>query len=79
MTPLQAPWSNVMIHRKYSRNRLGLRRHALDGLLVETRPTLLEEHRCAPLLVRGHPESTWVVGKPDLFQPTCVIHLRQGI
>ena len=52
--------SGTMVQRddsqKYSRNRLGLRRHALDGLLVETRPTLLEEHRCAPLLVRCHPE-----------------------
>ena len=77
------PLAATMVQRddsqKFSRNRLGLRRHPLVGLLVETRPTLLEKHRCAPLLVQGHTESRWVFGKPDLYPPICVLHLRMGI
>ena len=65
--------------KKYSRNHFGLLRHPLVGLMVETRPTLLEDHRCAPRLVQDHPELKWIFEKPDLFPPTRLFHLRQGI
>ena len=36
------------------------------------------EHRCARLLVQGKPELKWILGRPDLFLPTQLIHLRTG-
>ena len=40
----------------YSRNFFGLQRRPLFGLMVETGPTLPEEHRCAPLIVQDDPK-----------------------
>ena len=45
----------------------------LMGLMVETRPTLLEEHRCASHLVQDDPDLRWIIGKPDLFQPNSTV------
>ena len=56
--------------QKYYINRVGLQCHPPDGLMVETRPTLPEEHRCAPHLARDDPDLRWIFGRPDLFQPT---------
>ena len=60
-----------------SRNHLELRRHPFVGLMVETSPLLLEEHRCAPFLVLGDPEFKRMSGKkPDL--PANLTNLRKG-
>ena len=50
-----------------SRNRFGLRRHPFVGPTAETRPTLLKEHRCAPLLVQCVPELRWMFAIPHLL------------
>ena len=42
-----------------------IRGHPFACLMVETRPTLLEEHRCALRLVQGCPELRWILGKPS--------------
>ena len=51
----------------------------LACLMVETRPTLLQEHRCALRLVQVSPELMWIFGKTDLFQTTWLFHLPPGI
>ena len=38
-----------------------------------------EEHRCAPRHVQGDPELRRIFGKPDLYQPTRLFHLRPGM
>ena len=40
------------------------------GLMAETRPTLLEEHRCAPRLVQSDPYLRRVFENLDIFLPT---------
>ena len=47
--------------------------------MVETRPTLLEEHRRVLGLVQGNPELKWFFGKPDHCRTTWLFRLRQGM
>ena len=47
--------------------------------MVETHPTLLEEHRCVPLLVQDDLVLRLMFGILDLFLPCWLIHLRNGI
>ena len=55
---------------KYSINQTWLQCHPSVGLMEETRPLLLDKHRCAPHLVQGVPELRWIFGVPELFGPT---------
>ena len=50
--------------------RFGLHFRPFMCLMVETRPTLLEDHDYAPLPVQDNPGLRWIFGKPDLVQKT---------
>ena len=45
---------------------MGFHRHPSASLVVEARPTLLEEHRCVLSLVLGDPDLRCILGKPCL-------------
>ena len=49
-----------------TKNRYGHHCHPSLCLMVETRPTVLEDHLCVLLLVQGDLILRWIVGKLDL-------------
>ena len=62
----------INVAPRNSRNRLRHHCHPIVGVIVEIRPTLLEEHHCALRLVHDDPELRWMFGIPDLFLSTCI-------